>query len=344
MVEDDYLREAGEASTGPGRPQTMLGVNRHRHAVVGVKLAPDHVVGVMTDMTADVTACVRQAVDDSAPPTVLGAAADVVKQLFDASPKARDRALGIGIGVSGHVDSLHGVCRRSALLDWRDVDVSGPLSTATGLPVVVNNDVNTLVVAEEWFGAGRGIPSFAVVTVGAGVGCGLLIDGELFAGSTGLAGELGHIPLDRTGPWCSCGNRGCLEALAGDAAVLAAIREAGGPAFGTVAEAADAARHAVDAGGAAAREAFETAGEAVGRGIAVLLNILNLEKVVLSGEGVVASDLFGDAMRAAVDQHAFSTSARDCELLIQALDEQEWARGAACLVIKEAVGASPTVR
>lgn len=344
MVADDYLLEAVEASSGPGRPQTMLRVSRQRHSVVGIKLAPDHVVGVLTDMTADVTACIRQPVGDSSPDTVLDTAAEVVEQLFATSPTVRTDALGIGVGVSGHVDSWHGVCRRSALLDWRDVDVSGPLSRATGLPVVVNNDVNTLVVAEEWFGAGRGTRSFAVVTVGAGVGCGLLIDGELFAGSTGLAGELGHIPLDRDGPLCSCGNRGCLEAVAGDAAVLRAIRQAGGPAFDTVAAAADAARSASDRGRAAARAAFESAGEAVGRGIAVLLNVLNLEKVVLSGEGVIASDLFGEALRVAVDRHAFSTSAGDCELLIQALDEQEWARGAACLVIKEAVGASPTVR
>lgn len=105
--------------------------------------------------------------------------------------------------------------------------MAGPLSEATGLRVVVNNDVNTLVVAERWFGEGRDVDSFAVVTVGPGIGCGLLLDGALYSGASGKAGELGHLPLEPNGPMCSCGNRCGLEALAGDRAVLRHLCDGG---------------------------------------------------------------------------------------------------------------------
>ena len=245
--------------------------------------------------------------------------------------------LGLGVGVSGHVDSAAGICRYSALLDWNKVDVAGPLRERTGLPVVVSNDVNTLVVAERWFGAGRDIDSFAVVTVGPGIGCGLLLDGALYSGATGLAGELGHLPLDPAGPMCSCGRRGCLEALAGDRAVLRHLQDAG-VACATIGEAVGLGRG--DSGTAAiARSAFAEAGTALGRGMAGMCNLLNLQKIIVAGEGAVAYDLFGPAMTAAMEAYAFSTAARDCDLHVDPVQHDLWARGAACLVISDAVGA-----
>lgn len=340
MLEGDYLYEGSATeSSGPGRPQRLLHVNRLRHTVIGIKLAPDHVVGVVTDLRARILDRKHELIDNTHPSTVIGAAAHVVAELLSRNTTERGTCLGIGVGVGGHIDAVNGVCRRSGILGWENVDVGDPLARATGLPVVVNNDVNTLVVAEQWFGAGRGLRSFAVVTVGAGVGCGLLLDGKLFAGATGLAGEFGHLPLDAEGPPCNCGNRGCLEAVAADSAILRRIENGGGPTFVNIDEAAQAARSTTNGDlGEIARESFRTAGDAVGRGLAAILNLLNLERVVLSGEGVVAADLFDDAMRTAMHKHAFSTAATDSELVVQALDEEQWARGAACLLIKESVG------
>ncbi|CAM5323099.1 ROK family protein OS=Streptomyces glaucescens OX=1907 GN=SGLAU_31815 PE=3 SV=1 [Streptomyces glaucescens] len=129
----------------------------------------------------------------------------------------------------------------------------------------MNNDVNTLVVAERWFGQGRDVDSFAVVTVGPGIGCGLLLDGALFSGATGLAGELGHLPLDPVGPMCSCGRRGCLEALAGDRAVLRHLQDAGVSCAG-ITEAMELARSGSGAAQTVARSAFSEAGNRPGQG------------------------------------------------------------------------------
>lgn len=350
LVAADYLVETGETAsrpsgsrrTGPGRPQKLLQVNETRHVVVGVKLAPHQVTGVLTDMRAQTLARTDRPLEDRAPAAALDAAAKVVAELLTAIPNSADRVLGVGVGVGGDVDAAQGICRYSGLLGWEKVDLAGPLWAATGLPIVVNNDVNTLVVAERWFGAGRDVDSFAVVTIGAGVGCGLLINGTLHAGASGLAGELGHIPLQPDGPECSCGNRGCLEALASYNAVLREISRRGGPDHLDIASAIQLARAGAAGGdaGEIARAAFASAGDALGRGLAVLCNLLNLEKIILAGEGVTAHDLFGPALAASLDRHAFSTAARDCELLVDVVDDDLWARGAACLVIRHAVRAS----
>ncbi len=336
LVAAGHLRETVSRASGPGRPRRLLHVNTARHVVVGVKIAPTHVAAVLTDMGAQVLARALEPVTDPSPAAVLAVAAGLARRLLARVPGSASGVLGIGVGVSGHVDSPAGVCRYSALLDWHKVDVAGPLSAATGLPVVVNNDVNTLVVAEHWFGKGRGVDSFAVVTTGSGIGCGLLLDGSLFSGASGMAGELGHLPMDPDGPLCSCGRRGCLEALACADSVLGRLRRAGVPGVESVARAAALARgggeHAP-----AARAAFAAAGDALGRGLAALCNLLNLEKIILAGEGAAEHDLFGPAATAALERHAFSEAARDCVVEIDPVTDDLWARGAACSVIKETV-------
>ncbi len=339
LVEGGYLRETTSEAVGPGRPRRLLHVNTHRHFVVGVKIAPTHVAAVLTDMGAQVVRRAEAPIPDSSPETALAASVELTERLLSEVPAAADHVLGIGVGVSGHVDSPAGVCRYSALLGWRKVDVAGPLSAATGLPVVVNNDVNTLVVAERWFGEGRDVDSFAVVTIGSGIGCGLLLDGSLFSGASGMAGELGHMPMDPDGPLCSCGRRGCLEALACTEAVLGRLRRQGVPGVDDIEAAAALARSGAGARAEVARAAFAAAGDALGRGLAGLCNLLNLEKIVIAGEGAAQHDLFGAAMTAALERHAFSEAARDCVVQIDPVTDDLWARGAACLVIKETVRA-----
>jgi predicted NBD/HSP70 family sugar kinase len=205
------------------------------------------------------------------------------------------------------------------------------LEARTDLLTVVENDVNALAVAEQWFGAGRDIPSFAVVTVGPGVGCGLVLDGELLHGATGLAGELGHVVVRPEGDRCLCGNQGCLETVASEDAILRAARRAG-CAVDTLDQAAALARD----GDEACRCAFAEAGEALGQGISILLNLVNPARVILSGEGVIASDLLLDNLRQSLQRHTFSDAA-DCDLVIRPLADESWARGAAANVLRHLI-------
>jgi predicted NBD/HSP70 family sugar kinase len=340
LVTNGYLVETGIGTKrgGAGRPQTMLAVNRERHAIVGIKLHPDHVTGVLTDMGAHVLARARRRLRAGRFERTMTAACSVVDELI-AGRASQAEPLGLGVALGGHVDVAAGRLVHSSILGWHDEDVAGPLRAGTGLLTIVGNDLDALTVAERWFGKGRGVDSFAVVSIGAGIGCGLLLHGRLYRSATGVAGELGHIPVEPDGPACRCGSRGCVESLASEAAVLRMVQERGGPVCSSVSHAARIARADPGADGEAARAAFARAGHALGCALATLCNLLGVQLIILSGEGVVAHDLFGPALEVAWRAHAFSTAARDCELTIDAVDDDLWARGAACLVVDEALSA-----
>ena len=336
LIEAGYLVEDADAQAQPalGRPANLVRVDGGRALFVGIKVTGDEIIGVLTDL------CCRIRVARHTPLTrrdltaVLAAVADVVQELRAEADESGAAVLGVGIAVSGDVDRAEGTVRYSPFLEWRDVPLSELAAMTTGLPVTVDNDVRALTVAEQWFGAGAGLSDFAVVTVGAGIGCGLVVHGRVVAGAHGVAGEIGHVTVDPSGPPCHCGNRGCVEAIAGDAAILRRIREATGVEVTDTAEAVRLAHLGV----AAAREAYARAGEAIGRGIATVANLLGPERVIISGEGLAAYDLFAEQIRDTVAAAAFGSAAQ-CDVQIRPLTIEEWARGAAATAIQSFIRA-----
>jgi len=328
MLAAGYLVESltGTVDSRPGRPVVPLRVAAEREFVLGVKLAGDHIVGVAVDLLANVRATREARLDSHAVDDVIEALAELAARL---RADVGGQVSRVGIGVGGHVDTATGLVRYAPFLEWRDVRLAERLAARIGLPVVVENDVNSLTVAEQWFGAGIGVPSLAVVTIGAGVGCGLVVDGSLVHGAHGLAGELGHVPIQLDGPECRCGNSGCVETLAADGAILDRVRAATNDSELTLAAAVELARD----GHHDAIAAFTIAGEALGRALAIVANLLNPHRIVLSGEGLAASDLFESVAREAFRRHAFG-QAVECELVTRPLPDHTWARGAAAVAIQ----------
>jgi predicted NBD/HSP70 family sugar kinase len=323
-----FVVEEKEEAQGPGRPAIPLRVNPERHHVVGIKVAARELTGVLIDPQADLLASARRPLASAAPEGVAGAIADLAHELIGSEGRFAESTEGLGVAFGGHVDGRSGSLRYSPILGWRDVPIGEMLETRTELFTVVENDVNALAVAEQWFGAGRDVPSFAVVTVGAGVGCGLVLDGELLHGATGLAGELGHVVVRPDGEQCTCGSQGCLETVASEGAIVRAARRSGSD-VDTIDEA------AVDArgGDAGCLRAFAEAGDALGQGISAVLNLVNPARVILSGEGVVASDLLLDNLRESLRKHTFSDAA-ECDLVTRPLGDESWARGAAANALR----------
>ncbi|MEU9309465.1 ROK family protein [Streptomyces sp. NPDC048256] len=318
-----------EARSALGRPANLVRVDGGRALFLGLKLTGDAIFGVLTDLRCRILLARRVPLTDRAAKAVLASTAEVVRELLTEADGYGVRVMGLGIAVSGDVDRGEGVVRYSPFLEWRDVPLAELACAVTGLPVTVDNDVRALTVAEQWFGAGVGLSNFAVVTVGAGVGCGLVVHGRVVAGAHGVAGEIGHVTVDPDGPLCHCGNRGCVEAIAADPAILARIRERTGVEVTDTTEAVDLARRGDDH----AREAYSRAGEAIGRGIATVANLLGPERVVISGEGLAAYDLFAEQIRSAFAAAAFGSAAR-CDLQTRPLPFEEWARGAAATAIQ----------
>lgn len=333
MISHGYLIENVREAGVPGRPQIPLQVDAGRHHAVGIKLMDGEIVGVVADLHAEVQSAHRMKYGDTSPEGAVAAIEEMTRILLERSPVDRARLLGIGVGLGGHVNATTGVVVESPFLGWRDVPLRKLLVQQMNLPVVIENDVNTLAVAEQWFGAGSSFSSFALVTVGVGVGCALVLDGQLWRGVSGAAGEFGHMVVDPDGPACHCGKKGCLEAVAGDTAIAAAMSAAAGRRITKISQVVARAH----AGDPDARQVFAQAGVALGRAIAALLNLLNPPLVILSGEGMTASDLFMDGLRAELDRDAFSSTAADCTVLVRPLPDETWARGAAATMLRHGV-------
>ena len=327
---------------GIGRPVSPLTVVPSSVSVIGVKVTPTGLIGVTTDFTAGILTVRHEELDNTSPDRVIERLADLVSALIGSLKSGAAMAgalIGIGVAVSGDVDARHGVVRDSPLMGWRGVPVSELLARRLKVPIVVTNDVRALTVAEHWFGVGVNADSFAVVTIGSGIGCGLYINGEVVSGAYGVSGELGHLPLAPGDLVCTCGRRGCVETVASSDAILARTRETTG-------------RRNLDLAGAIklahegdehAREAFDRAGEVIGAALAAMVNLVGPQLVVIAGEGVAEYDLYEERMRRAFAEHAFG-AAGDCRLMLRSHTFDDWARGAAATVIRSYVRGEPPLQ
>ncbi|MFI9555484.1 ROK family transcriptional regulator [Nonomuraea endophytica] len=328
IMEAGYLDElpyGRRTATGSGRPAAPLAVRADREFFVGVKITATELIAVVTDLRAQVRAAEHLQLAGRDVDTVIAALGQVVGDLVEHP----ERTHSLGIAISGDVDKAGGVVRYSPFLGWHDVPLARLARRATGLATTIENDVKALTVAEQWFGEGVGAEAFAVVTVGAGIGCGLVVHGVLVEGGYGVAGEIGHVPVADFGPACHCGGRGCVEAIASERAIVAQARAVTGQDRLDMNAVIDLAHQ----GHPAVCEVFAIAGRAIGRGIAAMVNMFGPEKVVVSGEGLAAYDLFENHIRDAFTPQAFGAAGR-CPLVIRPLPFEEWARGAAAVSIQ----------
>jgi predicted NBD/HSP70 family sugar kinase len=324
--------ELAEGQLGIGRPVSPLTVVADSVSVIGLKVTPTDLIGVTTDFRAGIRTVRHQQLSGTTPDLVLERLTTLAEELIGTLDDAAGPLIGIGVAVSGDVDAPHGVVRDSPFMGWRDVPVAELMTEKLGVPVVVSNDVRALTVAEHWFGVGVGVDSFAVVTIGSGVGCGLYVNGEVVSGANGVSGELGHLPLAPGDLICTCGRRGCVETVASSDAILARTRETTGRADLDLSGAIDLAH----AGDEHAREAFDRAGEVIGSALAAMVNLVGPELVVIAGEGVADYDLYEQRMREAFAAHAFG-AAGDARLKLRSHTFDDWARGAAAIVIRSYV-------
>lgn len=331
LLDNGYLVELPDqrAGTTLGRPLSPLQVVADRQYFVGVKATATELIGVLVDLRAQVRDVRHIPLASTAVDGVVDAIEQIVTALCSDAAYPVEELAGLGVAVTGDVDRESGRARQSPLLGWRDVPLATLLAQATGVPTVVENDVRALTVCEQWFGAGLGVDSFALVTIGAGIGCGLFLNGGVVAGAHGVAGEIGHLPLAESDIACTCGRTSCVETVASTAAILRDVRAVDGLSSVSMAEAVRLAHE----GNEAVRAVFDRAGALIGRALAVVANLVGPGRIVLSGEGVADYDLYDQRIREALAAYAFG-SAADCELIVRPLSFVEWARAAAVVAIE----------
>ncbi|MFE0524687.1 ROK family protein [Streptomyces sp. NPDC058954] len=327
LIESGLLIEVAEPGAPPevrqGRPSQPLDVVAESRSFIGFKITEDMVYGVVTTLRSDIVARHDRPLTTHEPAEVADLLAEMAGELAAGHP----RLAGIGIGVGGLVEG-RAVVGESPFLRWRDVPLAGLVEERTGLPVVVENDVAALVEAETWFGAGRGLDRFVVLTIGAGIGYGLVLGGKRVPNAAEDRGFGRHWIIDPHGPLTPTGERGSAVSLL----TIPNIRYQVAAATGR-----DLAYEEILARAAAGEpmpaRVIDEAARALGILVAQISNFVMPQKILLAGEGVGLMDVAGNTVRRTIGARRHP-HAVPVDLETKVSDFHDWARGAAVLAIQ----------
>lgn len=330
------VTEVASTEGGIGRHPVMLDLDPSAGYLVGVKLRDDDMTVAVCDLRCEILfSCEASVPPDALPGEAVTVVARNVEDAIAAAGIDRQLVLGVGLGVPGIADSERRWIVFSHARKWRDVNFGRMVEDSLGVPVWIDNVVNTLAIGQRRFGDVCDSTDFLLVTIGRGIGMSAVIGGQLHRGNRGAASDLGHVTVDSSpyAPPCNCGKRGCLEAFASDYGIVrAAIGRDPGPSVERFIE-----QIVEDARGGdpRLRALFERAGEVLGVAIANLYNLYDPDRVILAGEGLRAQDLFLDKLQSTVPLHTPGHRPVDIHVDVLPVDDVAWARGAAALVLDE---------
>lgn len=349
LLDTGLIAEAGVGASSGGRRPIVLSFQYDAFTLLGVDVGASHVSVVVTDLRGRVRAWQRRPFDVHADAEGTRA---LVQSLCASCLEGIDLVatplLGIGVALPSPMDPLHPErVSRIALKQWQGVHGLEFLGERYGVPVWLDNDANLGALAEHWWGAARGLANFTFIKIATGIGAGHFIDGRIFRGAGGVAGEIGHVTVDVHGNPCACGNRGCLTTYVGRPELLARVQELlpaypasvlhSGPLTMAALEAAANARDPL------ASRVVQEAAEHLGTVVASLLNLMNPSAVILGGSLCRLRERVLVPVREAVMRRTFVSAVASSEILTSALGDRSIAIGAATMVL-EAVLADPRGR
>ena len=336
LIEEVAAPRDGDA--GRGRPAVALGVRADAHRVAGMKLSDREHTAVIVDFAGNLIA------DDVIPrkpgPMSLSDILEAIETLLDRvcvkAGMTRGDLSAAGIGVPGFVDCAEGMVLWSSVLADRAVPLAAAASARLGLPVSIDNDANLVALAELWFGAGRTLSDFAVVTIEHGVGMGFVMNHRIYRGAQRLGMELGHTKVQLDGALCRCGQRGCLEAYVADYALAREATTAlnwGHKEGQSIAVLLESLYDHAKAGNATARSIFRRAGRYLALGLSNVINLFDPALIILSGERMRYDYLYAAETLAEMDNLSIHTGRPRPPIEIHAWGDLLWAHGAAALAL-----------
>jgi predicted NBD/HSP70 family sugar kinase len=337
LVAAGLLVEDGEGPSTGGRPPVRLAFNASAGAVLAADMGATRARLAVTDLEAVPLATLTEDVDIAAGPTaVLGWVVEAFDRLLAERGLDRGDVVGIGMGLPGPVEFTAGrVVSPPIMPGWDGVVVPELLRRDFPVPVLVDNDVNIMTVGEHWSSYRDDVDDLLMVKVGTGIGAGIIADGRIQRGADGAAGDLGHVQVaDRT-ELCRCGNFGCVEAVAGGAALAAELRELG---FAQVRTAEDVVA-LVASGDSTANRAVREAGRRLGEVLAAAVNLLNPSVIVLGGTIARSGDQLLAGVREVVYQRSLPLATRHLQIVRSRLDDRAGVVGAAVTAIEEVLDA-----
>jgi glucokinase-like ROK family protein len=358
LVDDLYERglvhETGLNSAGTGRPATLLELNPKGGYIIGVELGVDFVSVGISDFLGRLIWQKKEDADPFEAQTIMiEQTLRIVKEALAVGRKKGYRFLGLGLATPGTVDLKEGVLIFAPNLHWKDVPFRKIFSECTKLKVIIENDANAAAVGEHLFGSARLTQDFIFVFAGVGIGGGLFLNGKLYRGKNGFAGEIGHSPImpNQSQTVCHCGNRGCWETYANQYSIIQRVHARLEVKRNSIIPKLMAEQHtaltialikqAADAGDPEAIESFAEAGRAMGQGFAGLINIFNPEKIILGGPLSLAGDYLLPAIREVIPHHTLPEIDQQAEIVLSTFGQDASLIGAIAIVLNDVLS-NPT--
>ena len=334
---DGLVVERSEAAAAHGdqggRPPILLSFDASAGVAVGIDFDHHHLRVAVSDLSSRILAERERDLDtDHLAHEGLDAAAELVSDLLAEAGVETSRVIGAGMCLPGPIHRPSGVVGSTAILPgWVGVAAAEEMHRRLDLPILVDNDANLAALAEAAFGAGRDAKDLVYLMISSGIGAGLVLNGRLYRGAEGLAGELGHVLVDADGPVCRCGNRGCLETIAGTDALADLLRRSHGDGLDGRAIV-----RLAREGDLGCRRVIADAGRAIGKAAATLVNVLNPELLIVGGDLSDAGELLLDGVRESLERSALPTAVQAATVVAGSLGDRAEVLGAIALVLSEA--------
>lgn len=332
LIREHDVPDDARRPRGTGRPPTLLSLVPGAAFAIGIDIGHQHVRATVCDLAGEPVADEwSRANVDNAPAETLDLAHDLVRRVLHAAAVPPERLLGAGMGLAAPINEKTGEVKADGILPgWHGIAPAAEMQNRLGVSVELANDADVGALGEKVFGAGRGVDDMTYIRLSAGVGAGLILSGQPYQGAYGIAGEIGHVCVQPSGPICRCGNRGCLETVASPVAVARLLEQSVGRAI-----TADQLLDLVASGDRGARRAVADAGESVGMVVSWIVNVLNPELIVVGGELGAAGDVLLDPIRASIQRHSVSGAADTVRVTAGVLGDRAEVLGAAALILAQ---------
>lgn len=325
LLAEGLVQEVGYGTSLGGKNPILLSLVADARYLIGLNLAQDKFIGAIVNLRGEIKQTVELPVHSGNGQQAL----EQVYQILDELLKTEWKPIvGIGVGAPGLIHTREGIVVNAVNLEWRDLPLANLLEERYRLPVTVLNDSQATAIGEYVYGEHEPDGNLVVVNVKHGIGAGILINGRLFQGDGGGAGEIGHVVVQENGAQCRCGKRGCLETVASAQAVARRVQTETGQGATL-----DEIRAAFEAGDAQVRAAVLDAGHYLGTSLASLIGTLNIQKIVLTGDMTRFGDAWLDSVNRAMQEAALTRMAEGTQLEIGKLDYRGCILGASALLL-----------
>ncbi|MCQ6559530.1 ROK family transcriptional regulator [Paenibacillus mendelii] len=325
LIDNQLVLEIGQGASSGGRKPVLLIFHARAGYAIGIDLGVNYIRCVLTDLEGAVLMDNELPLKTNQQQKVIEQLAACIDSLRNVMPDSPYGLVGIGIGVPGIVDD-QGMILFAPNLDWKQVKLQQALAERYDVPITIDNEANAGAQGEQKYGAGRGIAHQIYVSVGIGIGTGIILNKELYKGASGYSGELGHLSIEMNGKPCRCGNDGCWELYASENALLEQAAPLG---YSDL----DALLQAAEDGDRRVQQLFSRIGTALGTGIANIVNVFNPDVVIIGNRMSRARQWIGPSLQETVTRRSLSYHREKLQILFAELNDQSAVRGAAYYAI-----------